>query len=91
MYNYYFFFLIEIFFIGLVRMKKNKLFSCENLDIGLNGTHILYKDHLKKQCRIKKPQGYCYMDYFKYYFDLTPINNNCSLRDPIEEKKKFYD
>ena len=30
------------------------------------------------------------MDYFKYYFDLTPIdNNNCSLRNPTKEKKNF--
>ena len=79
--------IFQIIIVALIKMKKNKLFSCENLDIGLNGTHILYKDNLQKQCYIKNPQGYCYMDYFKYYFDLTPINNNCSLRDPIEEKK----
>ena len=85
-----FLFLIQIFLACIIKVKKNEIFSCENIDIGLNGTHILYKDNLKNQCHIKKPEGYCYMDYFKYYFDLTPINNiNCSLRAPIKEKKNF--
>ena len=83
-------FAILITFSLLLNSKKNELFSCENIDIGLNGTHILYKDNIKSQCHIKKPAGYCYMDYFKYYFDLTPIdNNNCSLRNPTKEKKNF--
>ena len=77
-------------FLIFLKTKKNNLFSCENLDIGINGTHILYKENLKNQCHFKKPEGYCYMDYFKYYFDLTPIDNaNCSLRDPVQEKKNF--
>ena len=84
---------ISIFFIFnccMIHLKKKKLFLCENLDIGINGTHILNKK-TQTQCQIKKPEGYCYMDYFKYYFDLTPIDNsNCSLRDPIEEKKNFF-
>ena len=86
------FFLIffQVIFLIFLKTKKNNLFSCENLDIGLNGTHILYKENLKNQCHFKKPEGYCYMDYFKYYFDLTPIDNaNCSLRDPVQEKKNF--
>ena len=83
-------FIFHIAIIILLKAKKDELFSCKNIDIGLNGTHILYKDSLKSQCHIKKPEGYCYMDYFKYYFDLTPINNiNCSLRDPIIEKRNF--
>jgi len=82
--------IFQIIFLASLKSKKKELFSCEKIDIGLNGTHILYKDNLKNQCHIKKPEGYCYMDYFKYYFDLTPINNiNCSLRDPIKEKKNF--
>ena len=29
-------------------------------------------------CKINNPTGYCYMDYFKSYFDVTPNNNrNC--------------
>ena len=82
--------IFQIAMVILLRAKKDELFSCKNIDIGLNGTHILYKDNLKSKCHIKKPEGYCYMDYFKYYFDLTPINNiNCSLRDPIIEKRNF--
>ena len=82
--------IFQIAMVILLKEKKDVLFSCKNIDIGLNGTHILYKDSLKSQCHIKKPEGYCYMDYFKYYFDLTPIDNiNCSLRDPIIEKRNF--
>ena len=51
----------------MIHLKKKKLFLCENLDIGINGTHILNKK-TQTQCQIKKPEGYCYMDYFKYYF-----------------------
>ena len=81
--------IFNIIFFSLLKIKKKKMFSCENLDIGLNGTHISYKEDINNQCHIKKPEGYCYMDYFKYYFDLSSINNNCSLRDPIQEKKNF--
>ena len=86
----FFLLFVQILLAILLRVKKKKLFSCDDLDIGLNGTHILYKDNLKSQCHIKKPDGYCYMDYFKNYFDLTPIKNaNCSLRDPTKEKENF--
>ena len=47
-------FAILITFSLLLNSKKNELFSCENIDIGLNGTHILYKDNIKSQCHIKK-------------------------------------
>ena len=84
------FIIFQIIFSILLGVKKSKLFSCENIDIGINGTHILYKDNLKSQCHIQKPKGYCYMDYFKNYFDLTPINNiNCSLRDAKQVYKNF--
>ena len=87
--NIFFILFIQIFFICLLKLKNKKLFSCENLDIGLNGTHILYKEN--NRCHIKKPDGYCYMDFFKNYFDLTPIKNaNCSLRNPIKEKENFF-
>jgi hypothetical protein len=83
----FFLIIFQILLAILLRVKKKNLFSCENLDIGLNGTHILYKE---SRCHIKKPVGYCYMDYFKNYFDLTPINNaNCSLRNSKKEKENF--
>ena len=82
--NIFFLLFIQIFFIYQIKLKNKKSFSLENFDIGLNGTHILYEE---SRCHIKKPEGYCYMDYFKNYFDLTPINNaNCSLCNPIKEK-----
>ena len=83
------FILIHIIFIILLKNKKEKIFTCENWDKGINGTKILNNNENYK-CQIQKPIGYCYMDYFKGYFDLTPKNNrNCSLRDPILEKRYF--
>ena len=80
----------QIFILVLLKLKKNKIFTCENIDIGINGTRILYKENIKNQCYIKKPKGYCYMDFFKNYFDKTSTNNlNCSLRDSTKEKKLF--
>ena len=84
------FIIFQIIFFILLSVKKSKIFSCKNLDIGINGTHITYKENIKTQCHIEKPKGYCYMDYFTNYFDLTPINNiNCSLRDSYLEHKNF--
>ena len=84
------FIIFQLTFSILLSVKKSKLFSCDNIDIGINGTHIIYNQNIKKQCHIEKPKGYCYMDYFTNYFDLTPINNiNCSLRDSFIEKKNF--
>ena len=84
------FIIFQLLFSILLRVKKSQLFSCENIDIGINGTGIIYKDNLKSQCHIQKPNGYCYMDYFKNYFDLTALNNiNCSNRDSKQEYKNF--
>ena len=71
----------------LLEIKKEKIFKCDHWDIGLNGTSII-NDNLKYSCEIKKPQGYCKMDYFKGYFDLTYSNYYCSVRDA--EKEKYY-
>ena len=73
----------------LLRYKKKQIFTCDNWDVGINGTKILNNNEQYK-CQIQKPSGYCYMDYFKGYFDLTPqYNRNCSIRDPILEKRFF--
>ena len=73
----------------LLVIKKKELLNCDNWDVGLNGTKI-NNDNLKYSCQIQKPEGYCYMDYFKGYFDLTEVNNrDCSLRNAEDEKKNF--
>ena len=73
----------------LLKIKKVEILKCDNWEIGLNNTKI-NNDKLKYTCQIKKPEGYCYMDYLKGYFELTNINNrNCSLRNGEEEKKNF--
>ena len=78
----------QIIFLCLLKLKKEKIFSCENWDKGINGSII--NNNNKNSCQIQKPTGYCYMDFFKGYFDLTPNDNrNCSLRDSIKEKKYF--
>ena len=72
----------------LLEIKKEKIFNCDKWDIGLNGTKV--NDNSENICQMKKPKGYCKMDYFKGYFDLTPFNNrNCSKRDAEKEKKYF--
>ena len=78
---------IQISYFIFIGYKKKKAFNCNNWDIGINGTHINNKID---NCIILKPSEYCYMDYFKGYFDLTPKDNqNCSLREPTQEKKNF--
>ena len=73
----------------LLEIKKDKLFKCDNWEFGLNGTKI-NNDLFKDSCQFKMPKGYCKMDYFKGYFDLTDIKNrNCSLRNSKEEKRNF--
>ena len=75
----------------LLGIKKKELLKCDNWDIGLNGTRII-NDNLKYSCQIPKPEGYCYMDYFKGYFDLSDVNNrDCSIRDAEKEKKAFME
>jgi hypothetical protein len=71
----------------LLGIKKKELLKCDNWDIGLNGTRII-NDNLKYSCQIQKPEGYCYMDYFKGYFDISDANTrDCSIRDAEKEKK----
>ena len=73
----------------LLEIKKEKIFKCDSWDIGLNGTKIDIDDS-KYSCQLKLPNGYCKMNYFKGYFDLTPTNNrNCAIRDAKQEKKNF--
>ena len=79
---------IQVIFLFLLQLKKAKILSCENWDKGINGTLINNND--KNTCKFQKPTGYCYMDFLKGYFDLTPNDNrNCSLRDSVKEKKYF--
>ena len=81
--------LIQIIFLILLKIKKEKIFSCENWDIGINGSRIINNND-NNSCKFQKPNGYCYMDFFKGYFDLTPKDNrNCTLRDSVKEKKYF--
>ena len=76
---------IQIFHIIFMKFKKGQIFNCENWGIGLNGTKIE-----NNNCKIKMPNGYCYMNYFKGYFDLNEEKNlNCSIRNPFNEKKLF--
>ena len=79
-------FSIELIHIFLLRYKKGIIFNCDNWDIGINGTKI---NNENSKCQIKKPNGYCYMDYFKGYFNLDYQENNCSLRNPTLERKNF--
>ena len=73
----------------LLEIKKEKIFGCEDWDTGLNGTKI-DNDDSKYSCHLKLPKGYCKMNFYKGYFDLTPINNrNCAIRDAKQEKKNF--
>ena len=80
-------FFIEILHIILLRYKKGIIFNCDNWEIGINGTKI--NNEINK-CQIKKPSEYCYMDYFKGYFNLENQENNCSLRNPTLEKRNFF-
>ena len=76
---------IQIFHIFFIKFKKAQAFSCINWDIGLNGTKIE-----NENCKIKRPDGYCYMNFLKGYFDLNEKNNfDCSIRNPFIEKKNF--
>ena len=80
------FIFIQIIHIILLKYKKNKVFNCDNWDIGINGTKI---NNENNKCQIKKPNGYCYMDYFKGYFDTSFQNNNCSIREATQERRYF--
>ena len=84
---------IQLIYFILLLIKKNKLFSCKNINLyrGLNETNIIMKDNpnMQDQCHFKKPEGYCYdIDFLMKYLDLTP-NINCSSRDAEKEKKNF--
>ena len=76
---------IQVAHIIFMKYKKAEIFSCDNWDLGVNGTRI--EDG---NCKVKRPEGYCYMSYFKGYFDLNKEHNlNCSIRNPYNEKKNF--
>ena len=76
---------IQIIHILLLKIKKRQLFNCDNWDIGINGTRISDDNN-----KIKRPNGYCYMDYFHGYFDLNNKKDlDCSVRDAVEERKFF--
>ena len=76
---------VQMTHIILIKFKKSQIFNCDNWDIGINGTKIS-----NDVCKIQRPNGYCYMDYFKGYFDLNNKDNlNCSNRDPVKERRLF--
>ena len=76
---------IQIIHFFLMKLKKRQLFNCDNWDVGINGTKI--SDDYNK---IKRPDGYCYMDYFNGYFDLNNKKDlDCSVRDSVKERKYF--
>ena len=78
---------LEIGNIILIAIKKREIFTCDNWEIGINGTKI---NEINNKCQIPKPKGYCYMNYFKGYFELSKNEDKiCSLRDPTLEKKYF--
>ena len=71
----------------IIKFKKEQIFTCDNWELGINGTKInLGEDN----CQIPKPKGYCYIDYFKGYFELSKNEDKiCSLRKPTLEKENF--
>ena len=78
---------LEIANIILILLKKGEIFTCESWEIGINGTKI---NDINNKCKILNPKGYCYMEYFKGYFELsTKEDKICSLRDSTVEKKNF--
>ena len=80
---------IQIIYFILIKHKKEKIFTCDNWAIGINGTKI-ENNNDKYKCLFPTPSGYCYMDFFKGYFDLNLEDiKNCSLRDASLEKKNF--
>ena len=71
----------------IIKFKKEQIFTCDNWEIGINGTKI---NSGEDNCQIPKPKGYCYMDYFKGYFELSKNEDKiCSLRDSTLEKENF--
>ena len=81
---------ILIFSNILLYKSKKKNFTCINWNTSISGK-IKLNDENNLGCKLKEPEGYCLMDYYKNYFDISSIiPQNCSIRDAKKEKKYFF-